>query len=202
LFGVHPIRLSMGAFGGYNAETAYGLYYWQTYDGVVAFNAQQEKECGNTKHHQHRSKTPTRCLNAQWVLILRCSMGSRRKNLCLQLGAHSKSTNYPRLGLHCIDAYTGKGIWNITVPCSQEQCQTAIWPQETATTDICTYWQGQSTTTVNCPDVAVPKERSRHKRHSLGPESKSTRNALRFQRLNEHSDGIFAHAASNRRIQP
>jgi hypothetical protein len=104
-----------GAFGGYNAEAAYGLYFWQTYDGVVAFNV-------STGQRQWKFQAPSTPFENPYTMPNGTSEYSFFSVAMVADGKiyaynseHTPSQPITRgWGLYCINAYTGEGIWNIT----------------------------------------------------------------------------------------
>ena len=103
-----------GAFGGYNAEAAYGLYYWQTYDGVVAFNT-------TTGKREWKYQAPSPPFENPYTMPNGTSQYSFYGAAMVADGKiyaynfeHSASQPITRgWRLHCINATTGEGIWNI-----------------------------------------------------------------------------------------
>ncbi|MEM2098658.1 MAG: PQQ-binding-like beta-propeller repeat protein [Candidatus Bathyarchaeia archaeon] len=104
-----------GAFGGYNAEAAYGLYYWQTYDGVVAFNTTTGKRVWKYQASATPFETPYTMSNgtSQYAFFGVAMIADGK--IYAYNTEHTPSQPITRgWRLHCINATTGEGIWNIT----------------------------------------------------------------------------------------
>jgi hypothetical protein len=104
-----------GAFGGYNAEGAYGLYFWQTYDGVVAFNVSTGKLQWKYQYQAPPFEVPYTMSNGTSEYAFYGAAQVADGKIYVYNTEHSASFPITRgLRLHCINAYTGEGIWNIT----------------------------------------------------------------------------------------
>jgi hypothetical protein len=104
-----------GAFGGYNAEGAYGLYFWQTYDGLVAFNVSTGKQQWKYQYPAPAFETPytTEDGSSQYAFYGAAQVADGK--IYVYNTEHSQSFPITRgWRLHCVNAYTGEGIWNIT----------------------------------------------------------------------------------------
>lgn len=104
-----------GAFGGYNAEGAYGLYFWQTYDGLVAFNVSTGQREWKYQYQAPAFETPYTMENGTSQYAFYGAAQVADGKIYVYNTEHSQSYPITRgWRLHCVDAYTGKGIWNIT----------------------------------------------------------------------------------------
>ena len=104
--------LSMGCteFGAYAAQSAYGLFYRQAYDGVYAFNWTNGKIVWHFQAPSAPFETPYAggtSFNCGGVIV----------DGKMYVANSQHSTTWPRSRgwkLFCINATTGEGIWNMT----------------------------------------------------------------------------------------
>ena len=148
-----------GAFGGYNAESAYGLYYWQTYDGVVAFNCTTGDRVWKYQAPSTPFENPYTMPNGTSEYSFFGVAWVADGKIYAYNSEHTPSQPITRgWGLHCIDAYTGKGIWNITGSMQPgAMADGYLTAGNSYDGYMYVFGKGQSTTTVTAPDVAVPK---------------------------------------------
>ncbi|PVX25284.1 MAG: hypothetical protein CW716_08295, partial [Candidatus Bathyarchaeum sp.] len=148
------------AFGAYTIASAYGNIYWGAYSGVYAF----DWDTGDIvwKYEQTAlSQFETPYTNEDGVTVYSWNGGVQVADgkVFWENDEHTPSQPYTRgWGIHCIDAFTGEGIWNIT---SQMTPGAIADGYLTADCDYDGYTyvfgKGQSETTVTGPDIAVPK---------------------------------------------
>jgi hypothetical protein len=106
-----------GAFGGYNAEAAYGLYYWQTYDGLVAFNTTTGKREWKYQASATPFETPYTMNNGTSQHAFFGSAMIADGKIYTYNYEHTPSQPlYRGWRLHCVNATTGEGLWSITGP--------------------------------------------------------------------------------------
>ncbi len=148
-----------GAFGGYNAEAAYGLYYWQTYDGVVAFNTTTGKREWKYQAPSTPFENPYTMPNGTSEYSFFGAAWVADGKIYAYNSEHTASQPITRgWGLHCIDAYTGKGIWNITGSMQPGAIADGYLAAGNAYDGyMYVFGKGKTTTTVTAPDVAVPQ---------------------------------------------
>jgi len=156
---------SMATFGNYGSNSGYGLLIFEAYDGVYAFN-------WTTGQIQWKYKAPavpfeapyTDENNAQvysWDSTGRFS-GDGKFYACNS--EHSPTEPLCRgWGLHCIDVYTGKGIWNISGAMGGYIGggpyligDGYLMTGNPFDGTLYTFGKGQTAATVTAPDVAVP----------------------------------------------
>jgi hypothetical protein len=148
------------AFGAYRISSAYGMIFWGAYAGVYAW----DWDTGDIvwKYKQAAlSQFETPYVDENGVTSYSWNGGAQVADgkVFWENDEHTPSQPYTRgWGLHCIDAFTGEGIWNIT---SQMTPGAVADGYLTADCDYDGYTyvfgKGQSQTTVATPDVAVPK---------------------------------------------
>jgi hypothetical protein len=106
-----------GAFGGYNAEAAYGLYYWQTYDGLVAFNTTTGKREWKYQASATPFETPYTMNNGtSQHAFFGSAMIADGKIYTYNYEHTPSQPQYRGWRLHCVNATTGEGLWSITGP--------------------------------------------------------------------------------------
>jgi hypothetical protein len=106
-----------GAFGGYNAEAAHGLYYWQTYDGLVAFNTTTGKREWKYQASATPFETPYTMNNGtSQHAFFGSAMIADGKIYTYNYEHTPSQPQYRGWRLHCVNATTGEGLWSITGP--------------------------------------------------------------------------------------
>jgi hypothetical protein len=146
-----------GAFGGYNAEGAYGLYFWQTYDGVVAFNVSTGKLQWKYQYQAPAFEVPYTMANGTNQYAFYGAAQVADGKIYVYNTEHSASYPITRgLRLHCINAYTGEGIWNITGQMQPGAISDGYLTAANAY-DGCMYvfGKGKSATTVSAPQTQI-----------------------------------------------
>jgi hypothetical protein len=149
-----------GAFGGYNAEGAYGLYFWQTYDGVVAFNVSTGKLQWKYQYQAPAFEVPYTMANGTDQYAFYGAAQVADGKIYVYNTEHSASYPITRgLRLHCINAYTGEGIWNITGQMQPGAISDGYLTAANAY-DGCMYvfGKGKSATTVSAPQTQITAE--------------------------------------------
>ncbi len=144
-----------GTFGAYDVASAYGNIYSMAYDGVSAFDWDTGKVVWTyNAQTPYTYETP---YEGNYPFFSRAQVADGK--VFTYNNEHTISQPLARgYRLHCIDAFTGDGIWNITG-----------YMQAGAIADgyligdnmydgyLYTFGKGMSATTVTAPDVAVPK---------------------------------------------
>jgi hypothetical protein len=106
-----------GQFGSYSAETAYGFFYWQTYDGVVAFNESTGQRAWKFQAPAPPFETPYTMSNGTGEYPFFGSAKVADGKLYTYNTEHTPSQPITRgWGLYCINATTGQGIWSVIGP--------------------------------------------------------------------------------------
>lgn len=147
-------------FGAYNIASAYGMFYRGGYGGVYAF----DWDTGDIvwKYKQVAlSQYESPYIDENGVSVYSWNGGVQVADgkVFWENDEHTPSSPYTRgWGLHCIDAFTGEGIWNIT---SQMTPGAVADGYLTADCDYDGYTyvfgKGKSATTVTAPDTEVAK---------------------------------------------
>jgi hypothetical protein len=157
LWSSHDFDYPWGAFGAYNAEGAYGLYYWQTYDGVVAFNVSTGQRQWVFRAPAPAFETPYTTNNGSSQYSFFGAAQVADGKLYTYNTEHTASEPITRgWRLFCIDAYTGEGLWNITGSMQPG----AVSDGYLAATNmydgyLYIFGKGQSATTVSAPQTQI-----------------------------------------------
>lgn len=146
-----------GAFGGYNAESAYGLYYWQTYDGVVAFNVSTGKLQWKYQYQAPPFETPYTMENGTSQYAFYGAAQVADGKIYVYNTEHSASYPVTRgWRIHCINAYTGEGIWDITGSMQPGAISDGYLTAGNAYDGyMYVFGKGPSKTTVTAPQIAI-----------------------------------------------
>ncbi len=144
-----------GTFGAYNVASAYGNIYSMAYDGVSAI----DWDTGNivwtyNAPTPYDYETPYEG-NYPFFSFAMVADGK----VYTYNNEHTISQPIARgYRLHCIDAFTGDGIWNITGYMQPGAIADGyIIADNMYDGYLYTFGKGMSSTTVTAPDVAVPK---------------------------------------------
>jgi len=149
------------SFGAYAIESAYGMFYRQSYDGVYAFDWDTGDIVWKYEALANPYETPYRDEDGSTVYSFDSNAWIADGKLYTINNEHTPTPPITRgWGVHCVNATTGEGIWNIQ----------GIWlwsgPGPIAdgyltvgSSDgyMYVFGKGQTATTVSAPDVAVPK---------------------------------------------
>ncbi len=104
-----------GTFGAYNVASAYGLLYWMQYDGIVAYDWETGKVAWKYEAPTNPYETPYTGGNGTTVSPFFTNAVIADGKVYSANGEHSPTTPLTRgWRLHCINATTGEGIWNIS----------------------------------------------------------------------------------------
>ncbi len=146
-----------GAFGAYSSAAAYGMFYWPTYDGVVAFN-------GNTGQRVWKFQAPAPAFETPYTMPNGTSEYSFFGSSLVADGKlytynteHTPSQPVTRgWSLYCINATSGQGIWNITGPMAPGAISDGYLAAGNSYDGyMYVFGKGQSTTTVSAPQTEI-----------------------------------------------
>jgi outer membrane protein assembly factor BamB len=146
------------SFGAYAYQSAYGLLYRQSYDGIYAFNWTNGKIEWFYKLPAVAFETPYTDGNGSGVYPF--NQGGMIADGKLYVSNTEHTPTYPRTRgwkLNCINATTGAGIW--TMMGSQTVAGIADGYLVAGNPDdgyLYVYGKGKSATKVTAPDTAVP----------------------------------------------
>ncbi len=102
------------SFGAYAVQSAYGLFYRQSYDGVYAFDWDTGKIAWHYKAPANAYETPYRNENDQTGYSFDGAAFIADGKMYVLNNEHTPTAPVTRgWGIHCINATTGEGIWNI-----------------------------------------------------------------------------------------
>jgi hypothetical protein len=103
------------SFGAYAVQSAYGLFYRQAYDGVYAFNWANGKIAWHYKAPANAFETPYRDQNDTTGYSFDGAAFIADGKMYVLNNEHTPTPPITRgWGVHCINATTGEGIWNIS----------------------------------------------------------------------------------------
>ncbi len=103
------------SFGAYDIHSAYGMFYRSAYDGVYAFDWDDGTIVWKYKHPANPYETPYVDETGQTVYSFNSGGTIADGKLYIQNSEHTTTQPMTRgWKLHCINATTGEGIWNIT----------------------------------------------------------------------------------------
>jgi outer membrane protein assembly factor BamB len=144
-----------GCWWGYTVASAYGNVYGLAYDGVYAFDWDNGKI--NWKYEapvEFPYETPYDSKNSFMGGIVIADVRVYSQN-----SEHTPTSPITRgWKLHCINAFTGEGIWSITGSMAPGAIADGYLTAGNMYDGyMYVFGKGKSETTVNAPDVAVPK---------------------------------------------
>ncbi|UCC57941.1 MAG: PQQ-binding-like beta-propeller repeat protein [Candidatus Bathyarchaeum sp.] len=142
------------SFGAYAIQSAYGMIFWETYGGVYAFDWDDGSIEWIYKAPNEPYETPYQDYNS-------FNSGGWVADGKLYTVNSEHTTTWPRTRgwkIHCIDAFTGEGIWNITGAMSPGAVADGYLVAGNSD-DGYTYCfgKGKSATTVTAPKTSIPK---------------------------------------------
>ena len=104
-----------GIWGAYNVASAYGYLYYMQYDGIIAYDWDNGKIVWQYSCPNSPFETPFTNENGTTVSPFFTNAVIADGKVYSANGEHSPTSPLARgWKLHCIDAFTGEGIWNIT----------------------------------------------------------------------------------------
>ncbi len=148
---------SEGAFGAYAVQSAYGMIYREAYDGIYAFDWTDGSIVWQYTAPANVYETPYTDENGTTVYSFNSGALIADGKLYTYTTEHTPSQPITRgWGLHCVNAITGEGIWNISGYMSQGAIADGYLTASNSY-DGYTYvfGKGQSETTVSVPQIAI-----------------------------------------------
>ena len=145
-----------GDFWGYYEASGYGLLYGFCYDGVYAFDWNTGKTVWHYAAEAKPFETPYTYGN-QSVYSFTGFGEVVDGKLYISNNEHTPTQPIPRgWGLHCINATTGKGIWNITGYSNAGAASDGYLTVSNSYDGyMYVYGKGKSATTVSAPQTAI-----------------------------------------------
>ena len=146
-------------FGAYGVASAYGLFFRFAYSGVYAFDWNTGDIAWKYEAPANPYETPYINANGTSTYSFNAAGWVADGKLYAYNTEHTPTQPITRgWGMHCIDAYTGEGIWNITGSMSPGAMADGYLIGSNSF-DGYTYCfgKGKSQTTVAAPDTVVPK---------------------------------------------
>lgn len=140
------------SFGAYAAQSAYGLFYRESYDGIYAFN------WTNGQIVWHFS-APSVSFETPYSGNTSFNSGGMIVDGKLYVANSEHTTTWPRTRgwkLFCLNATTGEEIWNITGAATPGAVLDGYLTASNADDGyMYVYGKGQTATTVSAPDLVV-----------------------------------------------
>jgi hypothetical protein len=155
----------MAGFGGYSVQSAYGMLYRQAYSGIYAFNWTDGKIVWKYEAPaDYVYETPY--TNEEGATMYSWNIGAAIADGKMYAYNTEHSATLPITRgwkLHCIDAFTGDGIWQVALPGAASKHNPDVGPiadgymvEMSSDGYMYVFGKGESETTVTAPDVAVP----------------------------------------------
>jgi hypothetical protein len=146
-FGGYP----WGVWGVYDAASYGGNYFLSLYDGIYAFNWSTGKISWVYKAPSVPFETPYAGYNP-----FMCSLSIADGKIYAYNTEHTESQPYTRgWKLHCINATTGEGLWNITGPMTPGAMADGYLTAGSDDGYMYVFGKGKSATTVEAPLTAI-----------------------------------------------
>lgn len=146
-----------GIWGGYSVASAYGLLYYMQYDGIVAYDWDTGKIVWHYSSGDSGYETPYNT----WPFFVRGIQIADEK-IYIGNGEHSPTSPLPRgWRLHCMNALTGEGIFNITGGGDAGAIADGYLTYDNRYDGyMYVYGKGQSQTTIQAPLTAITSGQS------------------------------------------
>ncbi len=144
-------------FGAYDIASAYGMIFRGAYSGVYAFDWETGKRVWKYEAPTNPFETPYTGTNGTTVNAFYGTFKIADGKVYIQNTEHTPTQPIARgLKLHCIDAYTGEGIWNVT-GCMSPGAVADGYLTASNTYDgyMYVFGRGKSATTVSAPQIGV-----------------------------------------------
>jgi hypothetical protein len=145
------------SFGAYAVQSAYGLFYRESYDGVYAFNWADGKVAWHYVATAPPFETPYTDQGNISIYSFNAGGIVADGKLFTYTTEHTPSQPITRgWSMHCINATSGQGVWNITGAMSAGQVSDGYLTASNAY-DGYTYvfGKGQSATTISAPQMQI-----------------------------------------------
>jgi hypothetical protein len=146
------------SFGAYDRSSAYGMYYWATYDGIYAWDWDTGQIVWNTKapakaHYESPYITDGVELNPFRSTVWVADGKVYSSNI-----EHTETNPLTRgWGTYCMDAFDGDLQWEIMFAGNiRAIAEGYLFLDESRSGTMWTIGKGESATTVTAPDMAVP----------------------------------------------
>jgi hypothetical protein len=148
-----------GIWGAYNVASAYGYLIYTQYDGIVAYDWDTGKIAWHYSSPTYPYETPYTGENGTTVSPFFTNAVIADGKVYSANGEHSPTSPLTRgWKLHCVNATTGEGIWNITSGGTPGAMADGYLTFDSRYTGyMYVFGKGKSVTTVTAPDVVVSK---------------------------------------------
>jgi len=190
------------AFGAYAQASAYGMFYRFGYGAIYAFDWDTGKIVWRYHAYANPYETPYTDADGNTVYSFNTGATVADGKLYIYNTEHTPTQPITRgWGLHCVNATTGEGIWNITTPGSSRVADGYL---TVGCSDgyMYVFGKGKSATTVTAPQTAVPLGTAVLLRGTVLDQSPaqpgtpcvskdSMKNQMEYLHRNQPIDGIF-----------
>ncbi len=145
-------------FGAYDIQSAYGMIYREAYGGVYAFDWETGNIVWKYTAPANPYETPYTDENGTTVYSWYTGGMIADGKLYTWNSEHTATQPITRgWRIHCIDAYTGKGIWNITGSMSPGAVADGYLTASNSYDGyMYVFGKGKSTTTIEAPMTSIP----------------------------------------------
>jgi hypothetical protein len=145
-------------FGAYDIQSAYGMFYREAYSGIYAFDWETGKIVWKYEAPANPYETPYTNANGTTVYSWYTGGVIADGKLYSWNSEHTATQPITRgWRLHCINATTGKGIWNITGSMSPgAMADGYLTASNSYDGYMYVFGRGKSKTTVETPLTAIP----------------------------------------------
>jgi hypothetical protein len=154
----------MAGFGGYSVQSAYGMLYRQAYSGIYAFNWTDGTIVWKYEAPaDYVYETPYINEGGETMYSWNIGAAIADGKMYAYNTEHSATLPITRgWKIHCIDAFTGEGIWAVALPGAASKHNPDVGPiadgymvEMSSDGYMYVFGKGKSATTVTAPDVAV-----------------------------------------------
>jgi hypothetical protein len=148
-----------GGFGAYSASSAYGLFFWPTYDGISAYSWSTGKREWHFQYATVPFESPYSMVNGTNQYPFFGSSRVADGKIYTYNTEHTPTQPVQRgWRIFAINATTGEEIWNLTGPMTPGAVADGYLTASNAYDGyMYVFGKGRSSTTVTAPDIAVPK---------------------------------------------
>ncbi len=153
-------------FGAYSVQSAYGMFFRQGYSGIYAFDWDDGSIVWKYEAPaDYPYETPY--INEEGETMYSWNAGATIADGKMYAYNTEHSATLPITRgwkLHCIDVFTGEGIWQVAIPGAASKHNPDVHPvadgyltEQSSDGYMYVFGKGQSETTVAAPDAAIPK---------------------------------------------
>jgi hypothetical protein len=148
-----------GGFGAYSSASAYGLFFWPTYDGISAYSWSTGKRAWHFQYASVPFESPYSMVNGTNEYPFFGSSRVADGKIYTYNTEHTPTQPLQRgWRIFALNATTGEEIWNLTGPMAPGAVADGYLTAGNMYDGyMYVFGKGKSSTTVAAPDIAVPK---------------------------------------------